>query len=815
MKAKRILCGVIGLMYAVCTAVVPVSAADNAIPAEEELAAAANAIPDEEEELAAPANTITTEATTTATTAATESTTTSAATAATDATDERSEGDKIDHYLTKELLYDPRAVLESKKNLIAGEQKTKPEFFFAENGDLIVTYKEKGEEQLNFDTFSVITLGEDSRNIFPGSMVYADERLIAGDPRPIDLERAPIGITISNAPMKPDASCTRKYCPNSYSDAEAAISQIRGGFLLADNHDFPAQIYYKIEKIETKEQMTAKLNISESIWGKLGINVSAANKNNHSLYVAELNQIYYTVTADRAFPSKAFADNVTLEKVKSKITPEDAPAVVSSVSYGRKILVTVECDDSSLDIQAALDASFASLKANAGFTYNENYEHCNFKMLAYGGLSKDAGDFMTCNFDQLKQVFAETTKYKDGCAIQLCYTTRFLKDDEIAEIHYYGDRWNTVRSVARKGIKLEVGMNTDAKLVAPTASVNVRIFGKRANPDDPIDQYGNIQYKDKEELIADINISDPRTIESVIQGDVAPFSIRFEAKYTEQDPNNCGFVSLPLYELDENFESTRRFAVFVEGDYHQDEPWYNAVSLDFWANSDDPDYCRYGYLVCWDKAYLYVNDRVIPYVEQEPTIIPPETTATTENKTTVTTTSQSESANTVLTTESSASESTTTKTTETTPPPAANDILTTGTTVASSTTATTTMQTSETQKPDNWYASLEKFAEMALYDYEKKNGTRPFDASASVDENGMVVIQLSEIKNGYVSDIASYTIDPVTGKGKDSNENAVNLPQTGNNVPTAAAAAGAALLLAAGGFFAMMKSGILRRKKEQ
>ena len=100
---------------------------------------------------------------------------------------------------------------------------------------------------------------------------------------------------------------------------------------------------------------------------------------------------------------------------------------------------------------------------------------------------------------------------------------------------------------------------------------------------------------------------------------------------------------------------------------------------------------------------------------------------------------------------------------------------------------------------------------MALDDYEQKNGSRPANASAFVDANGMVNVQLSSERD---YPMATYIVDPVTAKGTDTNGNTVDLPQTGNT-STAAAVAGSALLLTVGGLFTMLKSGMLRKKDEE
>ena len=160
----------------------------------------------------------------------------------------------------------------------------------------------------------------------------------------------------------------------------------------------------------------------------------------------------------------------------------------------------------------------------------------------------------------------------------------------------------------------------------------------------------------------------------------------------------------------------------------------------------------------------------------------------------------------------------TTVTTETTETTVTTDSTaeTTETTVTTDSTAETTAASTEATTTDPLSArvtySLDALCAMALDDYEQKNGSRPANASAFVDANGMVNVQLSSERD---YPMATYIVDPVTAKGTDTNGNTVDLPQTGNTSTTAAAVAGSALLLTVGGLFTMLKSGMLRKKDEE
>ena len=74
------------------------------------------------------------------------------------------------------------------------------------------------------------------------------------------------------------------------------------------------------------------------------------------------------------------------------------------------------------------------------------------------------------------------------------------------------------------------------------------------------------------------------------------------------------------------------------------------------------------------------------------------------------------------------------------------------------------------------FATEERMAEMAIRDHAVKTGVTPADAALTREEDGMVSIVLTD-EDGAVLD--TYTIDPKTGRGTESDGEAIDLPQTG------------------------------------
>ncbi|MBO7472911.1 MAG: hypothetical protein J6U00_02720, partial [Ruminococcus sp.] len=143
---------------------------------------------------------------------------------------------------------------------------------------------------------------------------------------------------------------------------------------------------------------------------------------------------------------------------------------------------------------------------------------------------------------------------------------------------------------------------------------------------------------------------------------------------------------------------------------------------------------------------------------------------------------------TTATTSAAASTTTTTTTTTTTSTTTSTDTSTTTTTTTTtatdaSTTTTTTTEASETTEPvtTTVIGTPEQFAQWAAVDYQNKNDKLVGDTEVNTSDNGMYEIILKDA-SGNVLDV--YTIDPQTGKGTNSANEAVDLSQVESSTMT-------------------------------
>ena len=114
------------------------------------------------------------------------------------------------------------------------------------------------------------------------------------------------------------------------------------------------------------------------------------------------------------------------------------------------------------------------------------------------------------------------------------------------------------------------------------------------------------------------------------------------------------------------------------------------------------------------------------------------------------------------------------------------------------------------EKPD--VASDEELCDWARKDYQKKNDVKYTNATIRNNDKGEREITITD-KTGKV--LGKYTVDPQTGTGTDSEGEAVDLPQTGNNSMTHLLILLGAIMSVVIGAFAIKASGMIRRRENE
>lgn len=338
----------------------------------------------------------------------------------------------------KSLEYDEETVLNS--SAVSGQQ-TRDYIVRGADGSVKIVHQERVKDTESFDTFSVMNAAKNV--IYPGALLVADKYLLAGNPTPIDLDRSKLKLTIPNAKTEDGEDITIVVDPTNYSDVEKGIKKITDGF--KKGADFPAQISTRIEKVESEEQIKAKLHLSQKVLGEMSLDAEALYENKAQACMIDISQVFYTVVADKCKGAALFADDVTVDDVMDEIDDNNPAVMVSTVDYGRKIIACIQTNDTSFDLKAAIEGSGfgGKVEGKAEAEYKSKLAKCSLKVFVLGGSSAKGGEFLTMNIDELLKAAQATTGY-DEYALPINYSTRFAKSGRVATSNYLGDKWRTV-----------------------------------------------------------------------------------------------------------------------------------------------------------------------------------------------------------------------------------------------------------------------------------------------------------------------------------------------------------------------------------
>ena len=354
-------------------------------------------------------------------------------------TDWSAEKDDIDDYFEDEFDFDTSNYFNS---IVKDENTSRQQTVINPDGSVSIVQKKKSADNLTFRSFGVANA--DANVIYPGALLKADANLVTGNPTPIMIGRRNINIGVPNAKMQAGCPSYITVNPANASVVNDKIStELVGKF--REGADCTAQVTTKIVKVESEDQIKAKMNFSEEMWGDLKVTASADYQNKKQAVVVDISQIFYTIAADVQTSADLFPDGMKLSRIQKYIKPEAPAVMVSSVDYGKRVVALIETDDMSFDLQATVEASGlgGKIKGGAEASYSTKLKNCSINLFVAGGSSESAGKyFKDVKIDTLIDVAASNTKY-DGYAVPISYTTRWAHNGAIATAKYFGYTWET------------------------------------------------------------------------------------------------------------------------------------------------------------------------------------------------------------------------------------------------------------------------------------------------------------------------------------------------------------------------------------
>lgn len=265
--------------------------------------------------------------------------------------------------------------------------------------------------------------------IYPGAIIKG-ESIPTGEYIPIIADRKPMTISVSLQNIV--GSPSRTVEEPKLSTVREALNDILSSDVTGAT---PAKISFEIENVYSEEQLSlaVKGNYKNSFVDVAG-SFDFTRQDIRSRLVVKFLQIYYTVDMDLPqSPDDLFEDFPSMESLGST-----SPLYVSTVTYGRMVLFTVESSYSSTEINAALDAAFSAAGHSGSIEIDAQYkkmiDSSTLKAYILGGSGGSAVQSVN-GIEGIVDFIASGGDYsKDSPGAALSYKLRFLKDNSVANI---------------------------------------------------------------------------------------------------------------------------------------------------------------------------------------------------------------------------------------------------------------------------------------------------------------------------------------------------------------------------------------------
>lgn len=278
--------------------------------------------------------------------------------------------------------------------------------------------------------------------LWPGSLVQG-KSLELGMLTPIGLPRAKGTLTMTNVNVSGGSGDQPRLSRTVESPSHATVQEAIQDLLdnPSANLNFGARVAYTMESAHSFEEAAFKLGLNVK-W----MNGEVKSKFDHSSWgeqtnlVVKLTQSYYTVSfAPPASPTEFFAPSVTAADAARYMGKDNPPLYVSSVVYGRTLLMRVESSASESELRAALEASFevsaADVETNLDVHHKSVLNSSRFTVFSLGGKASDVLQVASNGATAIPaylQGGAEFSPSSPGAPIS--YTLRSLQNNEAVKV---------------------------------------------------------------------------------------------------------------------------------------------------------------------------------------------------------------------------------------------------------------------------------------------------------------------------------------------------------------------------------------------
>jgi len=267
-------------------------------------------------------------------------------------------------------------------------------------------------------------------------------------------------LTLST-PMFPTSGTplySRRLDHASLSSAQAAMYDILNSFTGAAT---PAVMKSDIKAYDSLEQSLFHAGISAKwLSGSVEGSLTSKQSDSQSFVAIRFYQEYYTIAAETpSSPASVFDPSVTVDDCRRTMGPDNPPAYIASVTYGRQLVLLIQSSMSSSDLEAAVKAAIQSGPNGGSVDISakdiNTLHYSTVSVLALGGGSSYVPQLLTSdvasvlkNYHSYLQDGANFSKASPG--VPISFTVRYLKDNTQAAVNVTAQSTQTTVDVSGK-----------------------------------------------------------------------------------------------------------------------------------------------------------------------------------------------------------------------------------------------------------------------------------------------------------------------------------------------------------------------------
>jgi hypothetical protein len=254
-------------------------------------------------------------------------------------------------------------------------------------GDEFCTYRHF-TETVHYDKF--VAFQPNSATLWPGLVVRgaeAQEGLLT----PVGVNLAPVTFSVSleniaNSPVG------HMEVPSLSAFREARNEILAGGVTGAT----PASLDFDVIEVHSESQIAIALGAGVNWPGgpEIAASFDWSSSNKKTKILVNFTQAYYTVDIDTPTTPKDFFDpSVTVDDLAPYADASSPPLSIQSITYGRRVIFSVESNESAETVKAALNASYKGAVEATGSveaSYQDTLSASSIKAFVIGGSGGEA-----------------------------------------------------------------------------------------------------------------------------------------------------------------------------------------------------------------------------------------------------------------------------------------------------------------------------------------------------------------------------------------------------------------------------------------